>query len=62
MAGSRLQHALNPITYVLEAMRALLNTGWDSAAVWRGLLACLVLAAFTYALAAIALKVRTRRS
>ena len=54
--------SLNPITYVLEAMRALLNTGWDSAAMWRGLLACLVLAAFTYALAAIALKVRTRRT
>ncbi len=58
----RIAAALNPITYVLQAMRALLNTGWDAAAMWKGLLACLVLAGFTYALAVIALKVRTRRS
>ena len=51
----------NPITYVLEAMRAILNTGWDGAAIWKGVLACLILAAVTYALAAIALRVRTRR-
>lgn len=52
---------LNPITYVLEAMRAILNTGWDGAAVWKGVLACLILAVVTYTLAAIALRVRTRR-
>jgi len=51
----------NPITYVLEAMRAILNTGWDGAAIWKGVLACLILAALTYALAAVALRVRTRR-
>lgn len=51
----------NPITYVLEAMRATLNSGWDGAALWKGILACLVLAVFTYALAAIALRARTRR-
>ena len=53
---------LNPITYVLEAMRALIGTGWDSAVIWPGVLACLLLAVATYALAAIALRVRTRRS
>ena len=53
---------LNPITYVLEAMRSLLNTGWDSVAIWKGFLACLLLALLTYALAAVALQVRTRRS
>jgi len=53
---------LNPITYVLEAMRALINVGWDWAAIWPGVLACLLLAVVTYALAAIALRVRTRRS
>jgi ABC-2 type transport system permease protein len=52
---------LNPITYVLEAMRAILNIGWDGAAIWKGVLACLILAAITYALAATALRVRTRR-
>jgi ABC-2 type transport system permease protein len=53
---------LNPITYVLEAMRALINSGWDGAVIWRGVLACLALAVVTYILAAIALRVRTRRA
>jgi ABC-2 type transport system permease protein len=52
---------LNPITYVLEAMRALLNEGWDWTAIGQGVLACLILAVLTYALAAVALRVRTRR-
>lgn len=53
---------LNPITYVLEAMRALIGGGWDWVAIWPGVVACLILAAFTYALAAVALRVRTRRT
>jgi ABC-2 type transport system permease protein len=53
---------VNPITYVLEAMRGLINSGWDSTAVLEGVLACLVLAATTYALAVIALRVRTSRA
>lgn len=53
---------LNPITYVLEAMRALINSGWDWTAIWQGVLACLLLAVVTYLLAALALRVRTRRS
>jgi ABC-2 type transport system permease protein len=53
---------VNPITYVLEAMRALLNTGWDAGAIGTSLLACLILAIAMYALAAFALRVRTRRS
>jgi ABC-2 type transport system permease protein len=51
----------NPITYVLEAMRTLINSGWDGGALWQAALACLVLAALTYALAVTALRVRTRR-
>jgi ABC-2 type transport system permease protein len=51
----------NPITYVLEAMRAILNEGWNGTAIWQGALACLILAVVTYALAAVALRVRTRR-
>jgi ABC-2 type transport system permease protein len=54
--------ALNPITYVLQAMRTLLNTGWDFDVMWKGVLACLLLALLTYSLAAVALRVRTRRS
>jgi ABC-2 type transport system permease protein len=53
---------LNPITYVLEAMRALLNTGWDGQAIWTSILACLALGVAMYALAAFALSVRTRRT
>ena len=53
---------LNPITYVLEAMRETLNTGWNSTALWQGVLACLILAIAMYALAVYALRVRTRRS
>jgi ABC-2 type transport system permease protein len=53
---------LNPITYVLEAMRALLNTGWDGNAIVTSILACLALAVAMYALAVFALRVRTRRT
>ena len=53
---------INPITYVLEAMRALLNTGWDGKAIGTSILACLALAIAMYALAAFALTVRTRRT
>ena len=53
---------INPITYVLEAMRALLNTGWDGKAIGTAILACLVLAVAMYVLAAFALRVRTRRT
>jgi ABC-2 type transport system permease protein len=53
---------INPITYVLEAMRALLNSGWDGKAIGTSILACLALAVAMYALAAFALTVRTRRS
>jgi ABC-2 type transport system permease protein len=53
---------LNPITYVLEAMRALITGGWEWAALWPGVVACLVLAAITYGLAGVALRVRTRRT
>jgi ABC-2 type transport system permease protein len=53
---------LNPITYVLEAMRATLNTGWDSTLIWQGVLACILLGGVMFALAIYALRVRTRRS
>jgi ABC-2 type transport system permease protein len=53
---------LNPITYVLEAMRTLLTTGWDGASLAEGLFACLTLAVLMYALAFFALRVRTRRA
>jgi ABC-type multidrug transport system permease subunit len=53
---------LNPITYVLGAMRSAINSGWDAAALGQALLACLMLAAVTYLLAALALRSRTRQA
>jgi ABC-2 type transport system permease protein len=51
----------NPITYVLQAMRGLMNSGWEAAALWQAVAACLILAVAMYALAAFALRVRTSR-
>jgi ABC-2 type transport system permease protein len=53
---------LNPITYVLEAMRTTINTGWDSTSISQSLIACLLLSVVTYMLALRALKRRTSRS
>ena len=52
---------VNPITYVLEAMRSVLNTGWDATLLWQGVPACLILAVAMYGLAVFALRARTRR-
>jgi len=53
---------LNPIAYVLESMRSLIQSGWDCNAIWPGVAACLLLALATCMLAVIALRVHTRRS
>mgnify|MGYP005842313339 CR=1 FL=1 len=52
---------INPVTYVLDAMRTLLNTGWDAQVVLRGLIAILILAVLTFAFAMASLRARTRR-
>ncbi|NJR12941.1 ABC transporter permease, partial [bacterium] len=51
----------NPITYVLNAMRALMLDGWDANALMSGLVACAILAAITYSFAILSLRARTRR-
>lgn len=51
----------NPITYVMQAMRSLLNTGWDATLIGQAVLACLALGTAMYALAMFALRVRTKR-
>lgn len=51
----------NPITYVLEAMRSIINTGWDIQIISQGVVACLLLGGLMYGLAIFALRVRTRR-
>ncbi|MBN2470712.1 MAG: ABC transporter permease, partial [Anaerolineae bacterium] len=52
---------INPITYVLEAMRSLMLSGWESGVLLQGIAACLILATAMYALAGFALRTRTRR-
>ena len=52
---------VNPITYVLEAMRSLLSDGWDFEAIGNGLLAILILGTISQTLALRALKGRVDR-
>jgi ABC-2 type transport system permease protein len=52
---------LNPITYVLEAMRSLMNSGWDMQLLLQGLLACVLICTVTFGLALFALRVRSQR-
>jgi ABC-2 type transport system permease protein len=51
----------NPITYILEAMRAVLNTGWDTEIMLRGLSSCLAMALVLYAFAFFGLRARLKR-
>jgi ABC-2 type transport system permease protein len=51
----------NPITYILEAMRSLLLSGWEGDALLKGFIACGVLGTFTYIFALSSLRARTRR-
>lgn len=51
----------NPITYILEAMRALFNTGWDSEIMLRGLSSCVAIAVVTFIFAFWSLRARTRQ-
>lgn len=52
---------VNPVTYALEAMRAILNTGWDGSLIFKGLLAGGLMFVGLFALALYGLRVRTRR-
>jgi ABC-2 type transport system permease protein len=51
----------NPITYPLEAMRALLNTGWDGDLMLKGIGSCLLMGGVLFAFAIFGLRTRTRR-
>lgn len=52
---------LNPITYILEAMRAILNDGWQGDIILRGILSCVALGLVAFAFAMSSLQARTRR-
>jgi ABC-2 type transport system permease protein len=51
----------NPITYPLEAMRALINTGWDSELMLRGFGSSVLMGVALFAFAMIALRQRVQR-
>ncbi|MEM9951439.1 MAG: ABC transporter permease [Chloroflexota bacterium] len=52
---------LNPITYILEAMRSLMNEGWVTETLLTGLLACAILALVTFTFSMLGLRSRTSR-
>ena len=58
----RVAAQLNPITYVLEAMRAIINEGWVWPEIMAGVLACVILGLAMYLLTLFALRRRTARS
>jgi ABC-2 type transport system permease protein len=51
----------NPITYLLEATRSLLNTGWESEILLRAFIICLVICVISFVWAIISLRARTKR-
>jgi ABC-2 type transport system permease protein len=51
----------NPVTYILAAMRSLINTGWEGDVLLQGVLACVGLGAIMFAFALASLRARTRR-
>ncbi|MFN2135120.1 MAG: ABC transporter permease [Candidatus Promineifilaceae bacterium] len=58
----RIAAQLNPITYVLQAMRAIINVGWVWPEIMTGVLACVLLGAAMYLLTLWALRRRTKRN
>ncbi len=52
---------MNPITYFLEATRAILNTGWDGTLILQGLLAVAIMFTVLFAFALYSLRFRTKR-
>jgi ABC-2 type transport system permease protein len=52
---------INPITYIIDAGRMVLNNGWDADVMFKGLLACSILGVLMFAFALFSLRARTRR-
>jgi len=57
----RVAATINPITYILEAMRSIMIDGWVLSANIQGLLACAVLALVTFGFSMAGLRTRTSR-
>ncbi|MCK6579999.1 MAG: ABC transporter permease [Anaerolineae bacterium] len=52
---------VNPITYILDAMRTILNIGWDGEIILRGVGSCLALGIVLFIWAYTGLRARTKR-
>lgn len=61
MAWIKVAAELNPITYILNAMRSVLIDGWVTETLLIGLLACAVPGIVTFAFSMVALRSRTAR-
>lgn len=52
---------INPVSYILDGLRGLFITGWDSAALTAGIIACVGISVAPFLFAMFALSARTRR-
>ena len=52
----------NPVTYLLDALRSLIVTGWDVDALWKGAACIAAVGALSGTMALLALRGRTRRA
>ncbi len=52
---------LNPITYILDAMRAILNLGWETDTILRGIGSCLAIGVVLFIWSYTGLRARTKR-
>lgn len=52
---------LNPLTYILDVGRTLINIGWDAEIILRGMVAPVLLAMLGFAFACFSLRAGTRR-
>ena len=51
----------NPVSYILDGLRSLFISGWDSSALTAGIIACVAMSVVPFLFAMFALRVRTRR-
>ncbi len=51
----------NPVTYLLDGLRAIITTGWDWSSITKALVAIVIIMSISFTLAFVALKGRVRR-
>lgn len=53
--------SINPVSYILDGLRSLFISGWDTAALAAGVIACVGISVVPFLFAMFSLRVRTRR-